>query len=369
MASLNIRVLRQVALAGLAAVLLVDFYLSVRLGVGLGLGAVVLLVFPIAAVLVSLVLMPGAAGTLLRNKDLLVLLALVTVVGRFLEWLAAAPVLGALLSPSFPLHFLNLSFALSLHFLLRIALAMAYATWMTAAVLELVRTGNGDPCPVLPAALNRFWWVLGLEFIGWAVVMLATAAVLLLMPVMGFFALVPMLIFGVAWNFATAAVLPLAWRGEAGFWHSFRTGVSASLANLARWWLLLLVQMLLLGLVFFYYSSGGGHTNVSWSVNVFWTGGYEADCRWYGKLAEACHTSKLPFVETLLSLLFGAFAVAIKIAIVQRLQPEAPPVIPSAASAGMSTEGRSHRHELHGHIQTARPGAASGGIVCAGRPA
>ena len=33
--------------------------------------------------------------------------------------------------------------------------------------------------------------------------------------------------------------------------------------------------MLLLGLVFFYYSGGGGHTNVSWSVNVFWTGGYE----------------------------------------------------------------------------------------------
>jgi len=158
--------------------------------------------------------------------------------------------------------------------------------------------------------------------------LLATSAILLLMPVVGFVALVPLLIFGVAWNFATAAALPLAWQAQAGFWHSFRTSISISLANLGRWWLLLLAQMLLLGLVFFYYSSGGGHTNASWSVNVFWTGGYEVDCRWYGKLAEACHSSKLPFVTTLLVLIFGAFAVAIKVAIVQRLQPEPPLATP-----------------------------------------
>jgi len=340
-ARLNIRVLRQVALAGLAAVLLVDFYLSVRLGVGLGLGSVVLLVFTIAAVLVSLVLMPGAAGTLLRNKNLLVLLALVTVAGRLLEWLAAAPVLGALLRPSFPLHFLNLSFALSLHFLLRIALAVAYATWMTAAVLDLVCRGNGDPCPVLPAALGRFWRVLGLEFIGWAAVMVATGALLLLMPVVGFVALVPMLVFAVGWNFATAAVLPVACREQSGFWDSFRAGVAVSLAHLRKWWLLLLAQMLLLGLVFFYYShwsqGGSAHTNVSWTVNAFWTGGYEDECRWYGKLAEASHTAKLPFVETLLTLLFGALAVALKLAIVQRLQPKMPPVITPQAAVGVGT--------------------------------
>jgi hypothetical protein len=345
MASLNIRVLRQVALAGLAVVLLVDFYLSVRLRAGLGLGAVVLLVFPIATVLVSLVLMPGAAGTLLRNKDLLVPLALVTFAGRLLEWLAAAPVLGALLNPSFPLHFLNLSFALSLNFLLRIALAVAYAAWVTAAVLELVRTGNGDPCPVLPAAQSRFWRVLGLEFIGWAAVMAATSALLLLMPVVGFVALVPMLVFAVAWNFATAAVLPVACHDQSGFWDSFRAGVAVSLAHLRKWWLLLLAQMLLLGVVFFYYShwsnGGSAHTNVSWSVNTFWTGGYEDECRLYGRLAEACHTAKLPFVETLLTLLFGALAVAIKIAIVQRLQPKTPPVITPQAATGMGADQES----------------------------
>ncbi len=346
MTSLNIQALRRLALVGLAAVLLVDFVLSLRVQAGLGLGVVMLLVFPIAVALVSLALMPCAAGILFRNKDLLVPLALVTIAGRVLGWLTAAPILGALLRPSFPLHLLNLSFGVSLGFLLRIALAVAYASWMTAAVLELVGAGNGDPCRVLTAALGRFWQVLGLEFIGWAAVMAATAAVLLLMPVMGFFALVPMLLFAVAWNFATAALLPVAWPGEAGFWLSFRAGVSVSLANLRQWRLLLLAQMLLLGLIFFSYShwsGGGGQTNVSWSINAFWTGGYEDNCRWYGKLAEALHTSTLPFVETLLSLLFGAFAVAVKITIVQRLQGETPPVMPSAAPADISPDEAERR--------------------------
>jgi hypothetical protein len=82
---------------------------------------------------------------------------------------------------------------------------------------------------------------------------------------------------------------------------------------------LLLAQMLLLGMIFFYYSHSGNSTNVSWNVNTFWTGGYEDDCRWYGPLAGAYRTAKLPLVETLLGLLFGAGAVAVKVRIVQCL--------------------------------------------------
>ena len=145
-----------------------------------------------------------------------------------------------------------------------------------------------------------------------------------------FFALVLMTVFGVAWNYATAAVLPVAYEAAGGFWKSFRSGVAISLVNLGRWGFLLLVQMLLLGLVFFYQSSSAGHTNVSWSINVFWTGGYENDCLWYGKLATALHTTKLPFVDTVLKLLFGTFAAAIKLAIIQRLPPMAQPGMPSA---------------------------------------
>ncbi len=339
MASLSIHTLRRVAWFGLATVFIVDLVLSARLRAGLTLGVVMLLVFPIAVGLVSLVMMPNAAGTLVRSKDLLVPLALVTVAGKVLTWLAAAPGFSAVLTPSFPLRLLNLSFGISLSFLLHMALAVAYATWVTGCILELVHRGNDDPRCVLPAVPGRFWRVLGLEFIGWAVAMAAVVAILPLMPALGYFALAPMFVFAVAWNFATAAVLPVAWPGEAGFWASFRAGVSVSRTHLRQWWGLLLAQMLLLGLVLFYFSRGSGwHGTVTASVNAFWTGGYEDDCRWYGNLAKALHTPTLPLVKTLLSLLFGAFAVAIKITIVQRLQPEAPPVIPSAPPAGMGTD-------------------------------
>jgi len=159
------------------------------------------------------------------------------------------------------------------------------------------------------------------------------------MPVMPFFALVPLAVLGVVWNFATAAVLPVAFEEAEGFCRSFRAGAATSLGNLRKWWLLLLAQMLLLALVFYYYSSGGGHTNVSWSINVFWSGGYEYDCRWYGKLAQMVRSPKLPFVENLLALLFGAFAVAIKLAIVQRLRPVTQLAVPLAASTSRNMNG------------------------------
>jgi hypothetical protein len=329
MANWNIQTLRKVAGIGLAIVLFVDFILSIRTSSGWGLGIIMLVVFPVAVGLVSLLLMPQAAGTLLGNKDVLVPLALVTVAGKALGWLAAAPLLGALISSSMPLRFLGLSLGLSVSFLIHIALAVAYATWMTASVLALVRSGQRDPCRVLPASWSRFWRVLGLELIGWAAVMLLMSMLLLLMPALGFFALVPMAVFAVGWNFATAALLPVAMSSEAGFWQSFRDGISVSLGNVRRWWPLLLAQMLLLGMIFFFYSREGHNTNVSWNVNTFWTGGYEADCRWYDKVADVYLTAKLPLVDTLLGLLFGAFAVAIKVRIVQSMTSSgaaAPPI-------------------------------------------
>lgn len=73
--------------------------------------------------------MLNAAGALFRSKDLLVPLALVTVAAKLLAWLAAAPIFGTLLTPSFPLRLLNLSFGISLSFLLEVALAVSYASF------------------------------------------------------------------------------------------------------------------------------------------------------------------------------------------------------------------------------------------------
>ena len=319
MSNWNIQTLRKVAWIGLAIVLLVDFILSVRTGSGWVLGVVMLVVFPVVVGAVALLLMPQAAGALLRNANMLVPLALVTVVGKVLGWLAAAPFLGGLMTSALPLRFLSLSLSLSVSFLVNVALGVAYATWTTAAVLAMVRSGARDPVGVLPMPMSRFWRVLGLEFIGWGAVMICVSLLILLMPVFGLFALVPMALLAAGWNIATAAVLPVAMPSEAGLWQSFREGVSVSLASIRRWWPLLLAQMLLLGMILFCYSHGGGNTNVSWNVNTFWTGGYADDCRWYGKLAEVYGTAKLPLVETLLGLVFGVFAVGIKVRIVQDL--------------------------------------------------
>jgi hypothetical protein len=336
MSNLNLGTVRWVALIGLGVVLVSDLVVSLpwkpRQGYGL-----VLLVFACAVVaLVSLILMPRAAGALVRHKDLLIPLALLVVALQLLAWLTALPLLGALLTPAWPLHLFNWSFALSLHLLITIGLFIAYATWMTAAILAFVRTGQNNPCAVWPAAVKQFWRVFGLEIIGVTVVLLGTGALLALLPVFGWLALVPMAAFAVAWNFATAAVLPVAFDEELGFWAALRAGVQVSLVNLRKWWLLLLAHMLLLGLFIFFYSrwneGGTQHANVSWHVNVFWTGGYEDGCRWYGKLVDVYKTSKLPFVETLLGLLFGAMAVAVKIAVVQRLQGKASADVPPLVS-------------------------------------
>ncbi len=340
--NLNLKTVRWVAVIGLAVVLLSELLGSFPWKPRQGYGLVLLPLLGVAVAVVSLLLMPRAAGTLLRHRDLLIPFALLFIALQLLEWLSALSALRPVLAPSLPLHVFNLSAALSLNLLIVIGLWVGYATWMTAAILAFVRTGEDNPCKLWPSAFKQFWRVFVLELIGVGVVFVGTAVWISLIAVMGWFALVPMAVFGVAWNLATAAVLPVGFESEAGLGNAFRAGVRVSLAHLRQWWLLLLMHMVLLGTFIFFYSHRAGNTNVSWNVNVFWTGGYESDCRWYGKLLESYQTSKLPFVDTLLGLLFGAMAVAIKIAIVQRWKEGESP-IPSVQPGAMppSSDGGS----------------------------
>jgi hypothetical protein len=329
MNNLNLPTLRRVAWIGLALVLAVDFLLFLRSPAGVGTGMLVLLVLASLTGLAAGLLLPEAAGTLFRHRDLLVPFALAVVAGKCIAWVSLLPGLGTLLGASAPLRLFNLSLSLSLGLLLSIAVAVAYAAWMTATLLEFGRSGNTDPSRVLTSVPRRFGRVLGLEFIGWAVVMLAVALMLLLLPALSFVGFLPLAGFAVLWNLATAAVLPVALEHPGGFWEAFRAGVRVSWEQRGKWWLLIVVQLILLGMIFYYYRSQGGHTNLSWSINVFWTGGYAEDGKWYEKLTEALKVARLPLVETLLALLFGVFAIAIKLAIVQRWQPAPPPVLPT----------------------------------------
>ena len=300
-----------------------------------------LLLFGVIAALVAAValrLMPRAVGTLVRQPDLLVPLGLVTAANLVLDWVAKLPLLGALFSHSANVPVLKVSFSLSILFLLRLALAAAYATWVTHAILACVRAGEGNPCAVVPAAQRSFPRALGLMAVGWGVVFVLLSLWLVLLPVLGQMTFVLMGITAVAWNFATAAVLPVALQTDGDFWTGLRAGMAASLANVRRWCLLLVTHMFLLGVVMFFhvsYQEGNTrHSNTSWNVNTFWTGAYENDCHWHGKLAAAFRSEPLPLVSTLLGLLFAVMAVAIKVAIVQRLHDgdatteEAPPRVP-----------------------------------------
>ena len=343
-----LRPLRWVALFGVALVLIARLAQSFPLAPRWWIGPLVLGVLTVAVTLVAVLLMPRAANTLARNPDLLVPLGLLLLVQEALALTLRLPLLGTALGASHALTLLNLSFTLSLHWLLNLALAAAYATWVTAAILNFVRTGQADPCAVLPDALRHLLRVAGLMFLGWAGVFVLLVLMGLAMPVMHWFAILLMLPAVVAWNFVTAAVLPVALLTEGGFLSVLRAGVIASLANLRRWWGLLLAQMLLLGLVFVGYASfrtGNSHsTNWNWSVNTFWTGGYHDTCHLYPKLTDTYKTQPVPLVSALLVMLFGAMAVAVKIALVQRLLPAAepegqppvlvvPPPVPSQSEA------------------------------------
>lgn len=324
-----LRSLRWIALLGVALVLVSRLVQSFPLASRWWLGGLLLLVLMVAVTLVAVLMMPRAAGTLTRNLDLLVPLGLLLLAQEVLALLLKLPLLGTVFAASHPVKLLNLSFVLSLHWFMNLVLAVTYATWVTAAILNLVRTGQTDPCAVLPAALRHLPRVAGLMLLGWGGVFTLLALMGLTMPFLHWFAILLGLVAVIVWNFATAAVLPVALVTENGFWSALRAGILTSLASLRRWWGLLLAQMLLLGLFYFGYASfrsgNSSSTNWNWSVNTFWTGGYHDTCHLYAKLADTWKTQPVPLFTALLTLLLGALAVAVKLALVQRLQPEPEP--------------------------------------------
>ncbi len=320
-----------VALLGVAVVLLVDATHAFPLKPYQGWGFLVLLLGLTGAVLITLVRMPAAGATLWRNKDLLIPLGLLTLTHQVLAWLTLVPPLGRLLVPSRSLSLWPFQFSLSFSFLLGMAVNVVYAAWITSAIVVAARDGRCDIVAAWSGLRRWFWRVLGLEFIGGGVVFLGLGigiALMALAPPLG------VLMIGataLVWNFLTAALLVVALQTEGGFWTAFRAGVAASWANKWKWWAPLLAQLLLLGVVTVIHvkwsdAPGSFKESTNWSINAFWVGGYQEECHWYGKLMEALNqTPKVQLLSTLLALVFGGFAVAIKLHIAQALQPATPP--------------------------------------------
>jgi hypothetical protein len=330
------QVLRAVALLGVGVVLLVGAVTAFPIKPRQEYGIVVFALALAGVALMFKVLMPGTFDKLLRHRDLLVPLGLLILAEAVLVWLMLLPWIAAMLAPSTVLKFWVLSFSISAAFVIGILLQVAYGAWTTCLVLSTVRHDWTDPAAELRGMVRWFLRVFGMECIGWGV-LFAGLACAVGVGAAGALPIGLLLIAAgsVIWNLATAALLPAALDEHLRFWEAFRRGVSVSWQNIGRWWPIILVQMILLGFVTFfafsYTDSKPGSTTVQnktdFSVNGFWTGGYENECRWYGKLVQVMDAPTLPLISTSLALVFGVLAVAIKLRISEDIVPPAGRVI------------------------------------------
>jgi hypothetical protein len=335
--------LRWLALVGVAVVVLPQAAGLLDLRPRQGWGFLLLfLIVPVVAVAIAR-LTPGAAGRLRRHPDLLVPLGVLVFLDAILGWLQRAPALARLLTAAYPMNLFGIGLSLSAAYGLSILLRVAYAAWMTSLILDVVRTGRADPIAALAGLRRWFWRVLGLESVGWVVLLAGAAVALALAPVSLVVTVLVMAAWALFWNLATAALLPNGLDGGVNFWGALAGGIRVSWGGQRRWRLAVVAQLLLLGLATFYslsYSearpgSSTTYSRTNWSVNPFWTGGYEDGCRWYGKLMETLEVPPVPLVVTALALVFGVLAVAVKLHVAAALAAPAAP----ASAPGAPTEG------------------------------
>jgi len=317
------RVLRVVALIGVMVVLLQEAVASFPLKPRQEYGIPVLVLALLGVGLTLGLLLPGTIGKLLRHKDLLVPLGLLTLANAALGWLMLLPWVAAVLAPSTVLKFWVLSFAVSAAFVISILFQVAYSAWTTCMILSALRHGWSDPATELRGMVRWFLRVLGLECISWGVLFAGLLCAIAIGSCAVPLALLLIAAGSLIWNLASAALLPAALDERLRFWEAFRRGLSASWQNKGRWWSIILVQMILLGWITYmavsYTEAKPGSTTTQsktdFSVNGFWTGGYENECRWYSKLMQVLETPALAVISTSLGLVFGVLAIAIKLRI------------------------------------------------------
>jgi hypothetical protein len=301
---------------------------------------VALLVLALAVMLSPLLVRVPSA--LLRHGDLFVPLGLYVAAVPLANGALTLPALAALASPWWSGQLLGLGVSLSAALVLQIGLAVFYGGWTTRLIVQAAERGRTDLVGALAGPWRWFGRVFVAEVIGWGVLLAlmvpALAMASVAMPVTLIFIGVASLL----WNLATAALLPVVVASRRPLGTAIVDGFRASWREKGRWWYVVVVQMLLLGWITFLSvsftaSTGPGKvttkSTTNWNVNGFWTGAYEDNSRWYGKVAEVYETQPLAPATTLLGLLFGVLAVAVKVRIVSELRPGPVPLF-GAAEAG-----------------------------------
>lgn len=323
--SFSRKLLRWLAILGPCIALLQEVVISFPWKERQEWGLPLLVVLILAVAFTLRFLMPAATCKLLRQPDLLIPVGLLFLAQGVLDWSKWLPPLAALLMPTQPVKIWSLTFSLSVSVVAGILIRVTYATWMTLLIVEAHHQERAEPEEALRRLPHWFLRVLLLEVVGWGVLLVTVALALSLMA-----AGLPLALFlaGVAsllWNLATAALLPVALNDRLSFREALSRGIQASWAGKSRWWPAVVAQLLLLGWLTFIsvsYTIGPryhAYQNTDWSVNGFWIGGYADESRWYGKLMEALDAPKVPLISTLLEMVLGLLAIAVKVHIADRL--------------------------------------------------
>jgi hypothetical protein len=289
-----------------------------------GIGFVVLILGLIAVGLTCLFVVSEATRRLGRHPDLLVPLGLFFTAEGLLGLLLTIPIISAVFSPAWNLNVLAIGASLSLNFLVRVALAVAYAGWTTALIVQAVRQDRVDLLEVPFGLPKWFLRALGAEMIGWCTLFAVLIPAITLGAVILPLTLLLIAAFSLFWNLLSAGLLLVVMTERESFVDAVRSGLRIGWTRMGRWWFPVVIQMVLLGwltVIYVSYTSnpqpGSYTTNTKSdvSINAFWTGGYENSSRWHTKLMAAVETEPLPLVEFLLGGVFGILAIVIKLRI------------------------------------------------------
>jgi len=312
------------AVLGPLVVLALDLLLGARWVSGQGYALFVAALILVATGLVLIVFLRREARGMLRQPDILVPLGLYVLATGMLQWFSSLPVLGGILAPSWDLSLFSMSFSVSVSLLLGIALAVGFAAWTLGLICLATQGRAPDLFEGLRTMRRGGWRTLGYMTLAMLVFFPMMAVCLALLPYVMPLALISIGLGALLLNFATAGVLlrGIA-RPEAPFWPCLRDGIVVSCKNASRWWAPLLLQMEILGLFTVVHVSISRSFNLrrvtNWAVNGMWTGGFESDSRWLPNMMDAVAVPVPAVVTTLIGLVLGALAIAVKMRIAREL--------------------------------------------------
>jgi hypothetical protein len=271
---------------------------------------------------------------LLRHTDLLVPLGLLVSANELLRTLTNFPVNVSLVTVDFETGYVGWA---PTHYgeLLREAYLLAagviYAGWVMTLVIELTGGGTVSLARAFKESLRRFWKVLAVLALGWSVAFALTQFIR--MSTEGFLPFA--LLLGVSclcWNVVTAPLLPFVLaEGRRPFPHAVRDGLRAGWVHWRLWLVPVALQYALLGGVSFFpigldsqYAVGnilrGVELNVQWDASGIWTGAFANSFGWYSTALKTLVSGGDLLTYVLLSALFSAFAIIIKLRVTRLLR-------------------------------------------------